>query len=47
MPDHLKSAPNTKEFHDYLQNFLKKKEKQHRRKVVQELASTALLMIAG
>lgn len=47
MPEHLKSAPNSKEFQKYLNNFVKKKERTHRRKVVQEIAASALLMIAG
>jgi hypothetical protein len=47
MPEHLKSAPNSKEFQKYLSNFVKKKERTHRRKVMQEIAASALLMIAG
>ena len=47
MPEHLKSAPNSKEFQKYLNNFVKTKERNHRRKVMQEIAASALLMIAG
>ncbi len=47
MPENLKSAPNSKEFQKYLNNFVKKKERNHRRKVMQEIAASALLMIAG
>jgi hypothetical protein len=47
MPEHLKSAQNSKEFQKYLNNFVKKKERSHRRKVAQEIVASALLMIAG
>lgn len=47
MPEHLKNAPNSKEFDKYLKSFMKRKERQHRRKVLQEIATSALLMIAG
>lgn len=47
MPEHLKNVPNSKEFQKYLNGFVKKKEKQHRKKVMQEIAASALLMIAG
>lgn len=47
MPEHIKSAPNSKEFQNYLNGFVKKKERAHRRKVVKEVVASALLMIAG
>lgn len=47
MPEHLKNTPNSKEFQKYLNNFVKRKERQHRKKVMQEIAASALLMIAG
>ena len=47
MPEELKNKPDSKEFNKYLNNFIKRKESQHRRKVMQEIASSALLMIAG
>lgn len=47
MPEHLKSAQNSKEFEKYLSTFVKKKERQHRKKVAQEVLASALLMIAG
>lgn len=47
MPEHIKSAPNSKEFQSYLNSFVKKKERAHRRKVVKEVVASALLMIAG
>lgn len=47
MPETLKNNPNSKEFNKYLNTFLKRKERQHRKKVVQEIAASALLMIAG
>lgn len=47
MPEHLKDAPNSKEFQKYLNGFIKKKERQHRRKVMQEIAASVALMIAG
>lgn len=47
MPEHLKNTPNTKEFDSYLKSFVKKKEQQHRKKVLQEIATSLALMIAG
>jgi hypothetical protein len=47
MPEHLKNAQNTKEFDKYLSNFIKRKESQHRQKVLKEVASSLTLMIAG
>ncbi len=47
MPEHLKDAPETEEFHNYLQSFVKTKEKQHRRKVLSEVMTSLSLMIAG
>ncbi len=47
MPEQLKNAPNSKEFQKYLNDFIKNKERQHRKKVMQEIAASALLMIAG
>lgn len=47
MPEQLKNAPNSKEFQKYLNSFIKNKERQHRKKVMQEIAASALLMIAG
>jgi hypothetical protein len=47
MPEELKSAPNSKEFNRYLNTFVKRKERQHRKKVAQEVVAAALLMIAG
>lgn len=47
MPEHLKSAPNSKEFQKYLNGFVKDKERQHRKKVMKEILASALLMIAG
>lgn len=47
MPEHLKSAQNSKEYQSYLNNFVKKKERQHRLKVVKETFTAALLMVAG
>lgn len=47
MPEQLKNNPDSKEFNKYLNSFVKRKERQHRVKVMQEIASSALLMIAG
>jgi hypothetical protein len=47
MPEQIKNKPDSKEFNQYLNSFIKRKERQHRRKVMQEIASSALLMIAG
>ncbi len=47
MPEHLKSATNTKEFDSYLKSFVKKKEQQHRKKVLHEIATSLALMLAG
>ena len=47
MPDHLKNAPNTKEFQKYLESFVKKHERQHRKKLLKEIVNTAFLMIAS
>ena len=47
MPEQLKNNPSSKEFQKYLQTFVKKKERQHRRKVMQEIAASVALMIAG
>ena len=47
MPEHLKNAPESEEFQKYLQSFIKRKEKQHRRKVLSEVAASLSLMIAG
>ena len=46
MPEQLKGASNTPEFEKYLKTFIKKKEREHRLKVVQEIAISASLMIA-
>ncbi len=47
MPEHLKNTPNSKEFQKYLESFVKKKERQHRKKVVHEFATSVALMFAG
>lgn len=47
MPEQIKNQPNSKEFDKYLSNFMKRKERQHRRKVMQEIAASVALMIAG
>lgn len=46
MPENLKNNTNSKEFQKYLQTFVKSKERQHRRKVMQEIAASVVLMIA-
>ncbi len=47
MSDQLKSNPDSKEFNKYLQNFVRTKERLHRKKVMREIASSVALMIAG
>ena len=47
MPDHLKNAPESKEFQKYLQNFMKKKERQHRKNILREVAASLSLMLVG
>ncbi len=47
MPEHLKNAPNSKEFEKYIQGFIKRKERQHRTKVLKEAALSLSLMLAG
>lgn len=47
MPEHLKNAANTKEFEKYIKNFIKRKESQHRKKVLKEAATSLTLMLAG
>lgn len=47
MPEQLKNNPDSKEFQQYLVNFLKDKERQHRKKVMREIADSVSLMIAG
>lgn len=47
MPEHLKSAPESKEFQSYLKGFVKEKEQLHRKKVLREAMTTLALMIAG
>ncbi|HMS31440.1 MAG TPA: hypothetical protein PJ984_03520 [Candidatus Saccharibacteria bacterium] len=47
MPEHLKSAPESKEFQSYLKSFVKQKEQLHRKKVLREAMTTLALMIAG
>lgn len=47
MPEQLKLNPNSKEFDKYLQTFVQKKDRQHRRKVMREIAASIALMIAG
>lgn len=47
MPEHLKNAPETKEFDNYLKNFVRAKEQQHRKKVMREIATSIALMMAG
>ena len=47
MPEHLKNTPDTKEFQKYLQTFVKKKERQHRKRVIQQIAASVALMMAG
>jgi hypothetical protein len=47
MPEHLKSAKNSKEFQSYLSNFIKTKERQHRQKVVKQFFASIFLMMAG
>lgn len=46
MPDHLKDAPNTREFSQYLQGFIGKQTQKHRTKVFAELVATVRLMLA-
>ncbi len=46
MPEQLKGASNSPEFEKYLKTFIKKKERQHRLKVVQEIATSVSLMLA-
>jgi len=45
MPDHLKNAPDTKEFAKYLQSFIKRKEAQHQVKVAKAAVTSLSLMI--
>jgi hypothetical protein len=47
MPDHLKDAQNTKEFENYLKNFIQRKEREHKVKVVQEAATSLSLMFSA
>lgn len=47
MPEQLKNQPNSKEFNKYLNSFLRKKERQHRHKVMRDIATSVALMIAG
>ena len=47
MPDHLKNTPESVEFNSYLKSFINRKEKEHRRKVISEAATTISLMLAG
>ncbi len=44
MPEHLKHAQNTKEFDEYLKSFVKQRERQHRYKVLREIAASIALM---
>ena len=47
MPEQIKNSPDSKEFQQYLQGFIQKKERQHRKKVVREIVTSIALMIAG
>lgn len=47
MPESLKNAPESKEFQSYIRNFVATKEREHRKKVLREIASSFALMIAG
>lgn len=47
MPEHLKNTPNSKEFDKYIHDFLKKKERTHRKNVLKEIATSISLMLAG
>jgi hypothetical protein len=47
MPEHLKNAPNSKEFDTYLKNFMKKKVRQHRHKYLKDALSSFALMITA
>lgn len=47
MPEQLKNKPNSKEFNKYLKSFMKQRERSHRKKVLQEVATSLALMIAG
>ena len=47
MPDHLKNAPNSKEFDKYLKNFMKRKMRLHRQKAVREIAGSIAFMISA
>lgn len=47
MPEHLKDAPNSKEFDKYLQSFIKRKERTHRKNVMREIVTSISLMLAG
>ncbi len=47
MPEHLKDAPKTEEFQQYLRSFRERQEKLHRRRVASEVLASLSLMIAG
>lgn len=47
MSDQLRNNPNSKEFQKYLEGFVRTKERQHRKKVMQKIAASVALMIAG
>lgn len=47
MPEQIKNNPDSKEFHQYLQGFIQKKERQHRKKVMREIATSLALMFAS
>jgi len=47
MPEQLKDAQNTPAFDAYLKTFLRRKEQDHRKRVLQEVAASLSLMIAG
>lgn len=47
MPEEIKNKPESKEFQKYIQKFLRTKEREHRHKVLREVAASVSLMIAG
>ncbi len=47
MPEHLKNHPNSREFNKYLDNFIKQRERQHRKNVFKEIVTSISLMLAG
>ena len=47
MPEHLKNAQNTKEFENYLSNFMRRKEREHKVKVAKSAATSLSLMFTA